>query len=158
MGFEGKDGNSRYSGSGFGVSNSKASENNVVNSNHEDTGGVSSRRKHNKGSHKQPSSLKQRFFSNNFRNHGTGRSLGVVSESPPSNSVGYFFGSTPPENHGLVENTISSAFMYIVNEFSLSPYFQLASYYSPYTFLEYWLVSVEVDEFMRWLINTVLFC
>ncbi|KAL5766291.1 hypothetical protein ACOSP7_016908 [Xanthoceras sorbifolium] len=98
--FENKDGNSRYSGSGLGVSNSKAGESSAVSSGHEESGSVSSRRKQNKGFHRQPSSHKQRFFSSNFRNHGTGRNFGIISESPPSNSVGYFFGSTPPENHG----------------------------------------------------------
>ncbi|TXG73406.1 hypothetical protein EZV62_001985 [Acer yangbiense] len=98
--FENKDGNSRYSGNGLGVSYSKAGENSAVSSGHEESGSASSRRKQNKGFHRQQPSLKQRFFSSNFRNHGTGRNLGIISESPPSNSVGYFFGSTPPENHG----------------------------------------------------------
>lgn len=36
--------------------------------------------------HKQPSFLKQQFFSSNFRNYGTGHnSHGIISESPPSN-------------------------------------------------------------------------
>ncbi|KAK2640995.1 hypothetical protein Ddye_022758 [Dipteronia dyeriana] len=106
--FENKDGNSRYSGNGLvGVSNSKAGENSAASSGHEESGSASSRRKQNKGFHRQQSSLKQRFFSSNFRNHGTGRNLGIISESPPSNSVGYFFGSTPPENHGLRPSKLS---------------------------------------------------
>lgn len=60
-------------------------------------------RKQNKNHAKQQSSLKQRFFPSNFRNHGGGRnSLGIISESPPSSSVGFFFSSTPPENQGFV--------------------------------------------------------
>lgn len=53
-----------------------------------------SRRKHNKTSSKPQYSQKQRFF-NSFRS----RNSGGVSESPPSDSVGFFFGSTPPESH-----------------------------------------------------------
>ncbi|KAI4305851.1 hypothetical protein L6164_029188 [Bauhinia variegata] len=75
----------------------------------EESGSSNSRRKQ-KGFHKQQSSLKQRFFSSNFRNHGSGRnSLGVISESPPSNSVGFFFGSTPPESHGFKPSKLSSS-------------------------------------------------
>ncbi|KAK9939395.1 hypothetical protein M0R45_016091 [Rubus argutus] len=49
-----------------------------------------------------------RFFSSNFRNYGTGRnSLGIISESPPSNSVGFFFSSTPPESHGPRSSKLS---------------------------------------------------
>ncbi|KAJ0083480.1 hypothetical protein Patl1_30200 [Pistacia atlantica] len=99
--FENKDGNPRPSVCAPGVSNSKAGDNSAASSGHEESGSASSRRKQNKVFHRQQASHKQRFFSSNFRNHGTGRnSLGIVSESPPSNSVGYFFGSTPPENHG----------------------------------------------------------
>lgn len=72
----------------------------------EEAGTTNFRRKQ-KGFHKQQSSHKQRFFSSNFRNHGTGRnSLGIISESPPSNSVGFFFSSTPPENHRSVQNCL----------------------------------------------------
>ncbi|KAL5125649.1 La-related protein 1A [Glycine soja] len=75
----------------------------------EESGSNNSRRKH-KVFHKQPSSLKQRFFSSNFKNHGTGRnSNGIISESPPSNSVGFFFASTPPENHGFKPSKLSSS-------------------------------------------------
>ncbi|KAG4382241.1 hypothetical protein JHK82_038760 [Glycine max] len=91
-----------------GASNIKAVENiggNCV----EESGSYNSRRKQ-KVFHKQPSSLKQRFFSSNFRNHGTGRnSHGIISESPPSNSVGFFFASTPPENHGFKPSKLSSS-------------------------------------------------
>lgn len=105
LSFENKDGNLRFTGSAPGVSFSKAVENSSIGSSHEESGNATPRRKHNKSFHRQQSSHKQRFFSSNFRNHGTGRnSLGLISESPPSNSVGYFFGSTPPETHGLVDS------------------------------------------------------
>ncbi|WVY90017.1 hypothetical protein V8G54_035531 [Vigna mungo] len=91
-----------------GVSNLKAVENIGANS-VEESGSNTSRRKQ-KVFHKQPSSLKQRFFSSNFRNHGTSRnSHGIISESPPSNSVGFFFASTPPENHGFKPSKLSSS-------------------------------------------------
>ncbi|KAI4308279.1 hypothetical protein L6164_031369 [Bauhinia variegata] len=75
----------------------------------EESGSSNSRRKQ-KSFNKQQSSHKQRFFSSNFRNHGSGRnSLGIISESPPSKSVGFFFGSTPPESHGLKPSKLSSS-------------------------------------------------
>lgn len=102
--FENRDGNSRSYGSPLGVSNSKARGNYAISSSLEEPGSTSSRKKLNKGSHRQLSYHKQRFFSSNFRNHGTGRNVhGIISESPPSNSVGYYYGSTPPESHGLVK-------------------------------------------------------
>lgn len=54
------------------------------------------RRRQDKGNKSNPSN-KQRLFHSNNRNHNSGRSQGVVSESPP---IGFFFGSTPPENNG----------------------------------------------------------
>lgn len=58
-------------------------------------GSPNSRRKQNKGFFKQQSLKNQRLFSSNLKNNGS------VSESPPSSSVGFFFGSTPPDNnHG----------------------------------------------------------
>ncbi|WOH11684.1 hypothetical protein DCAR_0831174 [Daucus carota subsp. sativus] len=65
-------------------------------------GNENSRRKQNRGFSKKQPVQKQRLFSSNFRNHGSSRSsAGVISESPPSSSVGFFFGSTPPENYSL---------------------------------------------------------
>ncbi|KAL2316929.1 hypothetical protein Fmac_030805 [Flemingia macrophylla] len=91
-----------------GVSNIKAVES-IGGSSIEESGINNSRRKQ-KVFHKQPSSLKQRFFSSNFRNHGTGRnSHGIISESPPSNSVGFFFASTPPETHGFKPSKLSGS-------------------------------------------------
>ncbi|GMJ08955.1 hypothetical protein HRI_004564700 [Hibiscus trionum] len=100
--YENKDGNPRSPRGALGVSNLKTVENAAGSSSTlEESGGSSSRRKQNKGFSKQQSFHKQRFFSSNTKNHGTSRSsIAIISESPPSNSVGYFFGSTPPDSHG----------------------------------------------------------
>ncbi|XP_030504606.1 la-related protein 1A isoform X1 [Cannabis sativa] len=91
-----------------GLSNLKPGENFAGNNGIEDSGSANSRKKQNKSFPKHQSSHKQRFFSSTFRNHGSGRqSSGIISESPPSNSVGYFFGSTPPENHCLRSSKMS---------------------------------------------------
>lgn len=103
-----KDGNSISISTVAGLSNIKPCESSG--SSFEESSNPHNRRKHKKVSAKQQISREQRFFTSNFRNHGTGRnSLGVVSESPPSNSVGFFFGSTPPENHGLRSSKLSSS-------------------------------------------------
>lgn len=70
-------------------------------SGHEGPGIANPRRKQNKGFSKQQPIHKQRLFTSNIRNQTMGHSsLGTVSESPPSSSVGFFFGSTPPESYG----------------------------------------------------------
>ncbi|CAL9046197.1 unnamed protein product [Musa banksii] len=70
----------------------------------EELGEANSRKRQSK-SH---SLRKQRLFPSNFRNYGSGRNHhGIVSESPPSNSVGFFFGSTPPENTSLMSPKLS---------------------------------------------------
>ncbi|KAJ1283221.1 hypothetical protein BS78_03G111900 [Paspalum vaginatum] len=61
----------------------------------EETGQPIPRRRQ-KANRKAHSSRKQRFFAGNFV--GNPDQFGGVSESPPGNSVGYFYGSTP-ENH-----------------------------------------------------------
>ncbi|CAL0307496.1 unnamed protein product [Lupinus luteus] len=89
------------------VSNIKAGENISENGVLDESGSNNSRRKH-KAFHKQQSSFNHRFFSSNFRNHGTGHnSHGIISESPPSNSVGFFFASTPPESHSFMPSKLS---------------------------------------------------
>ncbi|KDP46005.1 hypothetical protein JCGZ_14912 [Jatropha curcas] len=106
--FENRDGNSRVTSSAPGVSNSKTSEHSTAGGGHDESGSSHNTRKQHKGFSKQQSSHKQRFFSCNFRNHGPGRnSFGIISESPPSNSVGFFFSSTPPENHGPRSSKLS---------------------------------------------------
>lgn len=98
---ESKDGSSRSPNIPAGVLN-------IGSHGCEEVGTSRNRRKQNKGSAKQHSSHNQRFFSNSYRNHGGGRnSFGVISESPPSNSVGFFFSSTPPENHRSSKLSVS---------------------------------------------------
>lgn len=101
---ESKDGNSRsFNSRPCEISSSGGND-------YDETGNPSNRRKQSKGSAKHQSTHKQRFFSSNFRNHGGGRhSFGAISESPPSNSVGFFFSSTPPENHGLRSSKLSAS-------------------------------------------------
>ncbi|KAK8550943.1 hypothetical protein V6N12_039621 [Hibiscus sabdariffa] len=99
---ENKDGNSRSPRDAPGVSNSKIGENAAGSCIPEESGGLSSRRKQNKCFPKEHSIHKQRFFSGNSKNDGTScNSIAIISESPPANSVGYFFGSTPPDSHGF---------------------------------------------------------
>ncbi|XP_017607235.1 la-related protein 1A-like isoform X2 [Gossypium arboreum] len=96
-----KDGTSRSPRDAPGVSIPKTGEIAVGCSSLEESVVLSSRRKQNKGFSKQHAFHKQRFFSSNTKNHGTGRnSIAIISESPPTNSVGYFFGSTPPDSYG----------------------------------------------------------
>ncbi|CAH9115417.1 unnamed protein product [Cuscuta epithymum] len=60
-----------------------------------------SRRRQTKGFSKQHSVYKQRLFTGNVKSHRTSWSgPGLISESPPCDSVGFFFGSTPPDSHG----------------------------------------------------------
>ncbi|XP_078445119.1 LA RNA-binding protein isoform X2 [Wolffia australiana] len=69
-----------------------------------------SRRWQIKSGSKVQSGQKLRLFPGNFKNIIGGRNshLGVASESPPSNSVGFFFGSTPPDSHGLMSKLSGS--------------------------------------------------
>ncbi|XP_021853302.1 la-related protein 1A [Spinacia oleracea] len=107
---ENKDGSSRSPNIRTGVMNIRSSETSSGGHGCDEIGNHGNRRKQNKGSAKQQSSHTQRFFSSNFRNHGGGRnSLGVISESPPSKSVGFFFSSTPPENHGFRSSKLSAS-------------------------------------------------
>ena len=62
----------------------------------EETGQPIPRKRQSRGNRKAHSSRKQRFFAGNFISNPD--QYGGVSESPPGNSVGYFYGSTP-ENH-----------------------------------------------------------
>lgn len=104
---ENKDGKSRSFCTAPGLS-SKPGENASGSGVCGEIGNANSRRKQNKGFPKQQSSHKLRFFTSNYRNHGTGRnSIGTMSESPPSDSVGFFFGSTPPDNHGPRSSKLS---------------------------------------------------
>ncbi|WOL16363.1 la-related protein 1A isoform X2 [Canna indica] len=65
-------------------------------------------RRQQKGNSKTHAVHRQRLFPSNLRNYSSGRNRHViVSESPPSNSVGFFFGSTPPENSSLMSSKLS---------------------------------------------------
>ncbi|KAG1370965.1 putative la-related protein [Cocos nucifera] len=109
-GMEMKDVDFRASSLGNSSLNSKANANIAGNDGLEETGHVNSRRRQNKATSRSHSSHKQRLFPGDFRSHGNGRSRhGIVSESPPSNSVGFFFGSTPPENYGLMLSKLSGS-------------------------------------------------
>ncbi|CAN8244259.1 unnamed protein product [Cochlearia groenlandica] len=102
---DGRDGKVKPSG---GL-NTKSGENSAANDGGEEHG-ISSRRKQNKGTHKHHVSQARRFFSGNIRNHGANLSShGNVSESPPSSSIGFFFGSTPPDCHGPRLSKLSSS-------------------------------------------------
>ncbi|XP_058079783.1 la-related protein 1A isoform X2 [Magnolia sinica] len=109
-GLETKDGDYKYVMLGPGVLNSATNNISTGNCNSEETGHSNSRRRQTKGFNKQQPSHKQRLFLSSFRNHGNGRNRhGIISESPPSNSIGYFFGSTPPENHCLLPSKLSAS-------------------------------------------------
>ncbi|KAG0447769.1 hypothetical protein HPP92_028183 [Vanilla planifolia] len=89
----------------------QSSHNSKVNTNisgsNSSEGHANSRRRQNKGNSKSHLTHKQRLFPGSFRFYGSGRSRhGIVSESPPSGSVGFFFGSTPPENAGSVHSKL----------------------------------------------------
>eukprot|EP00268_Persea_americana_P011018 TRINITY_DN14546_c0_g1_i3.p1 TRINITY_DN14546_c0_g1~~TRINITY_DN14546_c0_g1_i3.p1 ORF type:complete len:967 (+),score=186.90 TRINITY_DN14546_c0_g1_i3:325-3225(+) len=80
------------------------------NTSKEPTNSSNARRRQNKGMNRQQTSHRQRLFPSNLRNHGNSRSRhGIILESPPSNSVGFFFGSTPPENHGPMSSKLSAS-------------------------------------------------
>lgn len=94
------DENSRYSAGDASMLNLRVIDCSTGGSSSEGHGNSNSRRKQNKGSSKQHSIHKQRLFPGNFKAHGSSRnSHGIISESPPSDSVGFFFGSTPPDSN-----------------------------------------------------------
>ncbi|XP_068662143.1 la-related protein 1A-like [Aristolochia californica] len=98
---EPKEGDSK-SASGSGSSHSKAAGNNIEEG--------PSRRRQGKGSNNKYTSHKQRLFPSSFRSHCHGRNRhGIIAESPPSNSIGFFFGSTPPENQGSMSSRLSAS-------------------------------------------------
>ncbi|XP_043723062.1 la-related protein 1A-like isoform X1 [Telopea speciosissima] len=109
-GLDHEDGDSKPTSAAPGLPSSKASINTAGNNGSEEPGPANSRRRQNKGINKQQSSHKQRLFPSNFRNHGNARNRhGIISESPPSNSVGFFFGSTPPESQGTLPLKLSGS-------------------------------------------------
>ncbi|XP_052209933.1 la-related protein 1A isoform X2 [Diospyros lotus] len=107
---ERRDGNTKSSSTAVKTINPKAGGHFAGSSGHEGPGIANPRRKQNKGFSKQQPIHKQRLFTSNIRNQTMGHSsLGTVSESPPSSSVGFFFGSTPPESYGSRPSKLSSS-------------------------------------------------
>lgn len=105
-----KDGDSKSSAHAHSSFSSKASAPISGNNGTEEAPHGNSRRRQNKGTNKLQSSHRQRLYPSNFRIYGSGRNRnGIVSESPPSNSIGFFFGSTPPENSGLMSSKLSGS-------------------------------------------------
>ncbi|KAL8055646.1 hypothetical protein ABFX02_04G069000 [Erythranthe guttata] len=105
-----RDENSKHSANDSSVMNSKGLDQSIGESSKEGPGSSTSQRKQHKNISKPNSFHNQRLFHGSFRAHGSGRnSLGVVSESPPSAAVGFFFGSTPPESHSLRTSMLSSS-------------------------------------------------
>ncbi|GAA0171810.1 RNA metabolism protein [Lithospermum erythrorhizon] len=103
-----KDESSRSPDVASAVSKPKAFDHSSAVSGSEGPRNPNPRRKQHKGSFKQQSLHKQRLFPSNFKNHGNGQhGLAIVSESPPSDSIGFFFGSTPPDNPGFRHSKLS---------------------------------------------------
>lgn len=100
---ESKDGISRPSRSSLAITNLEAGHHQPTgNSSCEGPGSTNSGRKQNKGSRKQQSTHRQRLFFSNYKTQGAGLHCpGGVAESPPSSSIGFFFGSTPPESQSF---------------------------------------------------------
>ncbi|KAL8029471.1 hypothetical protein ABFS82_14G224000 [Erythranthe guttata] len=74
------------------------------------SGNSNSDRKPNKGSSKLNSIHKQGLFCGNIRAHLSDRnSLGALSESPPSDAVGFSFGSKSPDSDGSGDSEFSSS-------------------------------------------------
>lgn len=91
-----RDGKSKSSAQGAATSNSRIPDHSTGKSSFEGSGNPNYRRKPNKNNLKQ----QQRLFYGSLKGHGSSHnSTGAVSESPPSDAVGFFFGSTPPDSH-----------------------------------------------------------
>ncbi|KZV30589.1 la-related protein 1-like [Dorcoceras hygrometricum] len=109
-GNESRDESLRHSPKGASELNSRVPDYSTGGSSCESPRNSNFRRKKGKGSSNQHSVYKQRLFPGNFKAHGSGRnSLDKISESPPSDSVGFFFGSTPPDSHGLRLSKLSAS-------------------------------------------------
>nr|GMD71416.1 la-related protein 1A [Ipomoea batatas] len=107
---EARDENSRSTATLAALSKPRTSDHSSEGNGYEWPENSNSRRKQIKGFSKQYSVHKQRLFIGNSRNHGTNRSsLGIISESPPCDSVGFFFGSTPPDSHGPRPSKLSAS-------------------------------------------------
>ncbi|KAJ3676590.1 hypothetical protein LUZ60_004002 [Juncus effusus] len=74
--------------------------------------GPTSKPNNNNNLHKQrlfPSNFRPKNINNNNNNNNNNMRYEVVSGSPPSKSVGFFFGSTPPDNHGVLSSKVSGS-------------------------------------------------
>ncbi|KAL3618930.1 hypothetical protein CASFOL_037158 [Castilleja foliolosa] len=94
---EKKDDNFKYSDKDDAILSSRPPDYIAGRNNSEGPGDSSPRRKQTKGILKQQSIHNQRLLCGNFKIDRN--SVGVVSESPPSDAVGFFFGYTPPDSH-----------------------------------------------------------
>ncbi|KAL2238521.1 UNVERIFIED_CONTAM: La-related protein 1A [Sesamum indicum] len=111
--YESEEENSRYSANDASALCSRDVDYSSGGNSCEGPGNSNVRRKQKKGSSKPQSIHKQRLFHGNFRIHGSGRnSLGVISESPPSDAVGFFFGSPPPDSHGNCKPQVTGLISY----------------------------------------------
>ncbi|KAL6564907.1 hypothetical protein OROMI_016357 [Orobanche minor] len=106
---ESREENSSCSANDASLSKSRIFDHSTAGSSCEGPGHSNSRRKPNKGSSKPHSIHRQRLFPGNFRTHGSQNSFKVISESPPSDAVGFFFGSTPPDSHGVRPSKLSAS-------------------------------------------------
>ncbi|XP_057802054.1 la-related protein 1A isoform X2 [Salvia miltiorrhiza] len=105
-----RDENSRCFASDASLINPRAVDCSTGGSSSEGHGNSNSQRKQNKANSKQHFIHKQRLFPGNFKTHGSGRnSHGIISESPPSDAIGFFFGSTPPDSNGLRPSKLSAS-------------------------------------------------
>ncbi|XP_057782185.1 la-related protein 1A-like [Salvia miltiorrhiza] len=103
---EGMDDSSRNSAQGAATLNSRILDQSTGKSSSEGHGHPNSRKKQNKSNLKQ----QQRLFYGNLKGHVSGRNtLGAVSGSPPSDAVGFFFGSTPPDSYGFRHSKLSAS-------------------------------------------------
>ncbi|GER54738.1 La-related protein [Striga asiatica] len=101
---ESKDEDRKYSDNNSAALNSEALNHTAETGNLEGHGNSTSRRKQKKGSSKQQCTHRQRFF------YGSGINFqGIMSESPPTDAVGFFFGSTPPDSHGFRPSKLSAS-------------------------------------------------
>ncbi|KAK8942779.1 hypothetical protein KSP39_PZI008882 [Platanthera zijinensis] len=102
-----KEADSRHSNLGHSPQISKANENTSGNNCSEEGVHTNSRRRQNKANNKHNLSHKQRLFPGGYRLFGNGRNRhSIASESPPSSSIGFFFGSTPPESSGTAQSKL----------------------------------------------------
>ncbi|XP_051143582.1 la-related protein 1A-like [Andrographis paniculata] len=92
------------------VSNSKVSTQCAGARGCEGHGDSNSRQKQSRGNSKHHSIHRQRLFYSSVKGQGSGEnSIGIISESPPTDAIGFFFGSTPPDSHGIRHSKLSAS-------------------------------------------------